>query len=53
LKNSPLYEYDGKQTIFTVKKTNSGPCYEELGNYGIVLRVCVSSPRGEEEEENE
>jgi len=35
------------KTIYTVSRSGNGHCYEELGNYGIVLRVYVTGPRGE------
>jgi hypothetical protein len=32
-------------TVYTVKRTQSGPCYEEIGNYNVMLRVHGSISR--------
>ena len=46
-----IFEHDGVKTVYTVQRTSgNGPCYEELGSYGIILRVHVSQPRAQEDE---
>jgi hypothetical protein len=29
-------------TVYTVKKTPNTPCYENIGNYGVMLRIYTS-----------
>jgi hypothetical protein len=40
--------YDGKK--HEVQNTIDGPCYVELGNYGIMLRVNVAKPKEKKNE---
>ena len=36
------YIYNEAETMYTVKKTQAGPCYEDIGNYNVMLRLYCS-----------
>ena len=41
------YICNGVETNFTVKRTQSGPCYEDIGSYHVMLRLHCSIYRWE------
>ena len=41
------FESGDTKTVYTVTNTQNGHCYEEFGNYGYILRVYFTGPRGE------
>jgi hypothetical protein len=36
------YTYDNKTTVYTVAKPQDSSCYEDVGSYGVMLRVYCS-----------
>jgi hypothetical protein len=44
-KEGDLIMYDN--TVYLVKKTPNTPCFEHIGNYGVIIRIYTSIYRGE------